>query len=68
MMTSEKRTTNWDGVLEWMELNGYNPDEVETGYKGYTAEGYQDPDYIEISEDAEHAGEYHIIIDGDDVL
>lgn len=68
MMVSEKRTTDWNGVLDWMERNGYNPDEVETGYKGYTSAEYQDPDYIEIKEDEEIEGEYHILIDGDDVL
>ncbi len=65
MMVSEKRTTDWNGVEEWFELNKYSDPKV--GDHRYYAEGYQDPDRIEIRED-EIAGEYHIIIDGEDVL
>lgn len=48
MKTLVLENKEMESIKEWFASNGYNDAEVEVGYNGYKAEGYQDPDFYEV--------------------
>ena len=60
MKTRRFENVTLETIKEWCGENGYNPEEIEVGYAGYLKEGYQDPDFFEISENED--GTYNLDI------
>lgn len=60
MKTRRFENVDMNVIKEWFAENDYDPAEIEIGYKGYIPEGYQDPDFIDIT--ANEDGTYNMDI------
>lgn len=63
MRLYDEHVTNWDGVVEWFERNGYE-EAPEVGENAYKCEG---GDYVYINV-IEEDGAYRIQMDGRDQI